>query len=177
MPQSVATRFVPLESPPDMNHTTSPASGRSILNRLKSPFSSKQRNVTDFHVSADEPHRHFSPGDHVKGQVTLSVHRPLRITHLTVSLHGFVCVKKNDGVGRGDFENCGRGKKSYDVANGFWRIFEDEIVLYGDEMLKPSHYKIGFELEFPEGRLPTSLSVSSNPVAFKTACFVHVVHV
>lgn len=53
------------------------------------------RTVADFHIQAAEPHRQHVGGDHVLGAVVVAVVKPLRITHLTVSLRGLVRVFKD----------------------------------------------------------------------------------
>src|ERR1700728_68230 len=85
-------------SPPATPQTSSPpvpSTNRSILSRLTSPLRSRTRNLADFHIRPLEPHRQYSPGDVVKGLVVLTVVKPIRITHLTVALHGIVRVFKS----------------------------------------------------------------------------------
>lgn len=141
---------------------------RSLINRIASPFKSKTRHVSDFHIQTDEPHRHFSPGDIVKGSVFLTVHKPVRITHIVICLRGFVKVYKTaiapgEGIAKdGGFPGTGRGKRGTEyLGNGFISLFEDEVVLCGDGRLDVGLYTFRFELEFPSSGLPSSIDVST----------------
>ena len=103
----------------------------------------------------------------MSGSVRLSVLRPTRVTHIVVSLHGFVQVFKNPGSpGEGfrantNYLGTGRGKKSGEYfGNGFASLFEDEVVLCGDGRLAEGAYQFNFELEFPDRDLPSSIDVS-----------------
>ncbi|KAL1844556.1 hypothetical protein VTK73DRAFT_2316 [Phialemonium thermophilum] len=68
------------------------ASSRSFFSRFALPIRPRTRNVADFHIRPADPHRKYSAGDHVRGAVILTVLKPIRITHLTVSLHGYVRI-------------------------------------------------------------------------------------
>lgn len=135
---------------------------------MRSPFASKVRNITDFHIDVNDPHRQYQPGDLVTGSVRLRVNKPVRVTHLVVCLHGFVQVYKNPGSpGEGYRANAqylanGRQRKSSGeyFGNGFASLFEDEVVLCGDGRLAEGTYQFNFELEFPDRDLPSSIDVS-----------------
>ena len=151
-------------SPP----TPSPSfSGRRLISKIASPFASKARNITDYFVEVDDPHKQYSPGDAVRGSVKLRVVKPTRVTHIVVCLHGFVQVFKNPGSpGEGFRSNAsyvgsGRGTKTGEYfGNGFASLFEDEVVLCGDGRLADGSYQFQFELEFPDRDLPSSIDVS-----------------
>jgi hypothetical protein len=145
---------------------SSPVPSRSLLSRLKAPLSSKTRNYTEFYIQSDDPHRQYTPGDIISGTVILKVLKPLRITHLVVSLHGYAQVYKNPNAPGDGYKNysstvgLGKGKRggSY-FGNGFVSLFEDEIVLCGEGRLSEGVYHFNFELEFPSKGLPSSIDV------------------
>jgi hypothetical protein len=149
--------------------TSSPfaSTGRSFLSRLASPLKSRTRNLTDFHIKPLEPHRQYSPGDIVKGAVILRVVKPIRITHLTVCLRGFVRVFKNpNGASEPLPVDAGltasnNPRKSQYFGNGHASLFQDEQTLCGEGRLDAGHYEFNFELEFPSKGLPTSIDVSA----------------
>lgn len=151
---------------PDRSPAT-PLSGRRIISRITSPFANKARNITDFYVEIDDPHRQYSHGDVVTGSVRLRVVKPTRITHIVVCLHGFAQVFKNPGNpsegSRGHTGYAGTGtsgKKSGEYfGNGFASLFEDEVVLCGDGRMLEGAYQFQFELEFPDQDLPSSIDV------------------
>lgn len=139
-----------------------------MLSRLTSPFSAKSRSIGGFHIDVEDPHRQYSPGDIVKGSVRLRVLKPSRVTHIVVSLHGYVQVFKNPGSpGEGFRANTAyvgtrRGKSSGEYfGNGFASLFEDEVVLCGDGRLADGSYQFNFELQFPDKDLPSSIDVSA----------------
>ena len=150
----------------DSVSSNSPAPSRSFLSRLKSPLSSKSRNFTDFYIQSDDPHRQYVPGDTISGTVIIKVVKPLRITHLVVSLHGYAQVFKNPNAPGDAYKNysatvgLGKGKKqgSY-FGNGFVSLFEDEVVLCGEGKLAEGVYHFNFDLEFPSKGLPSSIDV------------------
>jgi hypothetical protein len=145
---------------------SSSSSGRSLLSRLKSPLQSKTRHFADFYILPDDPHRQYAPGDIISGSVILKVLKPVRITHLVISLHGYAQVFKNPNSPGDGYRNysttvgSGRGKKggSY-FGNGFISLFEDEVVLCGEGRLAEGVYHFNFELEFPSKGLPSSIDV------------------
>lgn len=150
----------------DSVSSNSPAPSRSFLSRLKSPLSSKSRNFTDFYIQSDDPHRQYVPGDNISGTVIIKVIKPLGITHLVVSLHGYAQVFKNPNAPGDAYKTysatvgSGRGKKqgSY-FGNGFVSLFEDEVVLCGEGKLAEGVYHFNFDLEFPSKGLPSSIDV------------------
>ncbi|KAH3916262.1 hypothetical protein HBI56_035910 [Parastagonospora nodorum] len=154
-------------------HPPSPAPSRSFLSRLKSPLSSKSRNYTEFYIQSDDPHRQYAPGDIISGSVILKVTKPLRITHLVVSLHGYAQVFKNPNAPGDAYKNycttvgSGKGKRagSY-YGNGFVSLFEDEVVLCGEGRLSEGVYHFNFELEFPSKGLPSSIDFERGTIAY-----------
>lgn len=158
--------------------TSSQQSARSLLSRIKSPLQSKARNFTDFYIQPDDPHRQYTPGDIISGSVILKVVKPLRITHLVISLHGFAQVFKNPNSPGDSYKNyattigSGKGTKgtpkggSY-FGNGFASLFDDEAVLCGEGRLGEGVYHFNFELEFPAKGLPSSIDVSFSAASLK----------
>lgn len=151
----------------------STSSGHRILSRIRSPFTSKSRNITDFAIEPDEPHKQYSPGDVVTGNVRLRVHKPIRVTHIAVCLHGFAQVYRHPGApDEGPRANSaqlgsGRGKKSGEYhGNGFASLFEDEVVLCGDGRLAEGAYQFNFELEFPDRDLPSSIDFERGTISY-----------
>jgi hypothetical protein len=145
------------------------STGRSLLSRLTSPLKSRTRNLTDFYIRPLEPHRQYSPGDSVKGAVVLSVVKPIRLTHLTVCLHGFVRVFKHPNDAKEPLHNdsvlasSNHSRKSQYFGNGHASLFQDEITLCGEGRLEPGVYEFNFELEFPNEGLPTGIDVCHFP--------------
>ena len=140
----------------------------SILSRFSSPFASKKpRNVSEYTIELQEPYKTFSPGDRIRGHVVLNVERPVRITHLTICLHGAVKVLKN---GRIPGESTSRWRSYLATGQGKWgeayfgnglaALFKDEVVLAGEGYLSASSYIFNFDLELPADRLPSSIDVS-----------------
>ncbi|EUC33207.1 hypothetical protein COCCADRAFT_36965 [Bipolaris zeicola 26-R-13] len=152
---------------------SSPVSARSFLSRFKSPLSSKSRNYTEFYIQSDDPHRHYTPGDVISGTVIIKIVKPLRITHLVVSLHGYAQVFKNPNTPGDAYKNyCssvgnGRANKagSY-FGNGFVSLFEDEVVLCGEGRLAEGIYHFNFELEFPSKGLPSSIDFERGTISY-----------
>lgn len=138
---------------------------RSIFSRFTLPIRPRARNLTDFHIRPADPHRRYSAGDHVQGAVALTVLKPIRITHLTVSLHGYVRVHKtsNSGVNEPPINpaviSSQSGSKFKYFGNGFASLFEDEQVLSADGRLEPGKYEFNFDLMFPDHGLPSSIDV------------------
>jgi hypothetical protein len=146
----------------DSVSSSSPAASRSFLSRLKSPLSSKSRNFTDFYIQSDDPHRQYVPGDIISGTVIIKIVKPLRITHLVVSLHGYAQVFKNPYKSYSATVGSGKGRKSGSYfGNGFVSLFEDEVVLCGEGKLAEGVYHFNFDLEFPSKGLPSSIDVST----------------
>ncbi|KFY02270.1 hypothetical protein O988_02261 [Pseudogymnoascus sp. VKM F-3808] len=159
----------------DVSPTTSSSrlalSGRSILSRLTSPLRSRNRNATDFHIRASEPHRQYSPGDIVKGIVVLTVVKPIRITHLTVALHGFVRVLKKPApagevITSDHVVDITSNKRSQYTGNGHVSLFHDEITLCGEGRLEPGIYEFEFNLQFPSQGLPSSIDFERGTISY-----------
>ncbi|KAL1618977.1 ph-response sensor protein [Neofusicoccum ribis] len=145
----------------------------SLLSRIKSPFGSKARHISEFYIKPDDPHRQYSPGDLISGAVVLKVVKPIRVTHIVVSLHGYVQVYKNpnspgDGY-RSHYSAIATGKGSriggY-FGNGFASLFEDEVVLCGEGRLGEGTYQFNFELEFPSKGLPSSIDFERGTISY-----------
>lgn len=160
----------------DITHMPSTSSSawsttsRSLLNRLSllKVLRSRSRNLTDFYIRPDEPYRKYSPGDTVKGTVVLTVIKQIRITHLTVCLHGFLRVFKslnhvNDLFANPSLPKSQKSHKSQCVGNGHASLFQDEVTLCGEGRLDAGIYEFEFELVFPSNGLPTSIDVCLPP--------------
>lgn len=138
---------------------------KSFFQKLTSPLRSRTRNLTDFHIRPADPHRRYSPGDTVKGIVVLSIVKPVRITHITVALHGYVHVYKSPNnvseltANEANWAQSGSAKRSQYFGNGHASLFQDEVILCGDGRLEVGMYEFEFELEFPKKGLPTSIDV------------------
>ncbi|KAF2757098.1 hypothetical protein EJ05DRAFT_55719 [Pseudovirgaria hyperparasitica] len=155
--------------------TSSPVSStpRSFLSRLAPSFASKTRSSAEFDIQLDDPHRQYAPGDAVTGTVTLKVLKPLRITHLVISLHGYVQVYKNpntpgDGY-RAHNPSIGSGKgpkKAGYYGNGFATLFEEETVLCGDGSMQKGIFKFQFSLDFPSKTLPSSIDFERGTISY-----------
>lgn len=154
-------------------------SGSSFLSRFSLPLRSRARHIADFHVRPAEPHRRYGAGDQVEGAVVLTVVKPVRITHLVVSLHGFMRVFKSPSAPANEpvldpadvpaipIRNARH--KSY--GNGAVRLFQDEQTLSGDGRLEPGRYEFNFDLLFPAERLPSSIDVRMTAAALRTSPF------
>ncbi|KAI0894867.1 hypothetical protein F4806DRAFT_99942 [Annulohypoxylon nitens] len=144
----------------------------SFFSRLTSPLRSRTRNLADFHIRLQEPHRNYSAGDHVRGHVILSVVKPIRITHLTVALHGFVRVYKHAGAGA-QLSPVNPAVISHDknrnvryFGNGLASLFQDEQVLCGEGRLKPTRFEFEFDLIFPSKGLPSSIDFERGTISY-----------
>ncbi|KAL0938857.1 ph response protein [Colletotrichum truncatum] len=149
-----------------VEETTS--STRSFFSRFALPIRSRTRNLADFHVRPDDPHRQYSAGDHVRGAVVLTVVKPVRITHLTVTLHGYVRVHKGPAVSEPAVANpalSGRSSAQYH-GNGYASLFQDEQVLSGEGRLEASKYEFNFDLVFPEKGLPSSIDFERGTISY-----------
>ncbi|KAF2098632.1 hypothetical protein NA57DRAFT_23527, partial [Rhizodiscina lignyota] len=151
-----------------------PPSGRStsFLSRIKAPFGSKTRNIAEFYIQPDDPHRQYSPGDHITGSVILKVVKPLRVTHVVVCLHGFVQVYKtpnNPGESYRAYTGTsvpGKTARTGYFGNGFVSLFQDEHILCGEGRLGEGVYQFGYELVFPRDRLPSSIDFERGTVSY-----------
>ncbi|KAF6837583.1 pH response protein [Colletotrichum plurivorum] len=149
-----------------VEETTS--SARSFFSRFALPIRSRSRNLADFHVRPDDPHRQYSAGDHVGGAVVLTVVKPIRITHLTVSLHGYVRVHKGPAISEPPVANpalSGRSSAQYH-GNGHASLFQDEQVLSGEGRLEAGKYEFNFDLVFPEKGLPSSIDFERGTISY-----------
>ena len=149
----------------------SSSSSLSFFSRLTLPLRSRARYVADFHIRPAEPHRRYGAGGQVQGAVVLTVVKPVRITHLVVSLHGFMRVYKGPSVPANEavvdpaeaLVTSGRGSRAKNLANGCVRLFQDEQTLSGDGRLEPGRYEFNFNLLFPADGLPSSIDVCATP--------------
>jgi hypothetical protein len=152
----------------DSRSNTPTPSRPSLLSRLSLPLTLRNRNrhVADFHVRPDEPHKNYSAGKHVRGAVVLTIVKPIRITHLVVSLHGYVQVVK-DPVAMAKTQSVvprgGSSLRPQYLGNGLASLFQDEQVLSGEGRLEAGKYEFGFDLVFPDTILPSSIDVCSCP--------------
>lgn len=149
-----------------------PGRSTSLLSRIKAPFGSKTRNIAEFYVRPDDPHRQYSPGDVISGSVILKVLKPLRVTHVVVCLHGFVQVYKTPNHPGESYRaytgssTPGKTNRAGYFGNGFASLFQDEVILCGEGRLGEGTYQFGYELVFPRDRLPSSIDVSSRNPGF-----------
>ena len=138
-----------------------PPTSRSLWSRLSLPIRNRARNIADFHIIPKEPHRQYTAGDRVHGAVHLTVVKPVRITHLTVTLHGFVRVHKGPAVAERELATPvlnGRADAQYH-GNGYASLFQDEVVLAGEGRLDAAKYQFQFDLQLPKTGLPSSIDV------------------
>lgn len=141
------------------------SSSRSFFSRFALPIRSRNtRNLIDFHIRPSEPHRKYNAGDSVKGAVILTVVKPVRLTHLTVALRGFVRVYKNpnaanEPVNPPGIDSDGLSQFKF-LGNGYASLFQDEQVLCADGRLESGKYEFNFDLLFPGSDLPSSIEVS-----------------
>ena len=147
----------------------SPAVGppKSVFNKLKSPFTSKQHPQIKQEILLENPYREYAPGESIRGKVNLDVPKPVRATHLVVRLHGFVKVVTHSKLpGEAipydeNLLNASKGRKVGEYfGNGFAKLFEDEHVLCGDGRLY-GNYVFQFEVLLPQKNVPSSIDVSS----------------
>lgn len=161
-------------APPTQEETSTnggrPASASassSFFSRLGLPsLRSRTRNLADFHIRPADPHRKYWPGDHVNGAVILTIVKPIRIVHLTVTLYGFARVFRatgptNEIVPSPSAINASPIKAFRYHGNGLLSLFQDEQVLSGEGRLEPGKYEFGFDLVFPPGKLPSSIDVGT----------------
>ncbi|KAK1752463.1 putative pH-response regulator protein palF/rim-8 [Echria macrotheca] len=150
-----------------------PAS-RSFFSRFSLPLRSRTRNVADFHIRPADPHRKYGAGDHVQGAVILTVVKPVRITHLTVSLHGYVRVYKSPGAPSNEPivnpaevpTTTGRNARQKSLGHGYAPLFHDEQVLSSDGRLEPGRYEFNFDLVFPKKSLPSSIDFERGTISY-----------
>lgn len=163
----------PLPPPPPSpvpSAAPSSSSRPSLLSRLSLPLRNRNRNVIDFHVRCDEPYRKYNAGDSVRGCVVLVLVKPLRITHLVVSLHGYVRVLRDPtSVAKAQLATGlpqgGSSARPQYHGNGLASLFQDEQVLSSEGRIEPGKYEFNFDLAFPDKELPSSIDVGRGPTA------------
>ncbi|KYK55599.1 pH response protein PalF [Drechmeria coniospora] len=152
-----------------------PPARPSLLSRLNLPlpsaFRNRHRNVVDFHIRCDEPYRKYAAGDAVRGAVVLAAVKPVRITHLVVSLHGYVRVLKDPtSLAKAQLaaalpsHGCSNHPQYH--GNGLASLFQDEQILSGEGRLEPGRYEFGFELLFPNKELPSSIDFERGTISY-----------
>lgn len=115
----------------------------------------------------------------MRGAVVLVVVKPLRITHLVVSLHGYVRVLKDPtSVAKAQsvttLPPAGSSRRPQYQGNGLTSLFQDEQVLSGEGRIEPGKYEFGFDLIFPDKGLPSSIDVrvhSTSIIYILLLCF------
>lgn len=144
---------------------------RSFFSRFSLPIrGSRARHIADFHIQPKEPHRQYNAGDHVHGAVNLTVLKPIRLTHLTVTLHGYVRVSKGPAIAERELTTPvlnGRPDAQYH-GNGYASLFQDEVVLAGEGKLDAAKYQFEFDLQLPKTALPSSIDVRPFPPRSRT---------
>lgn len=147
---------------------------RSLSSTIGSLFNAKGPHVNGFSIELEEKGlRTYGPGDVVSGTVVLDVARPLGVTHVTVSLTGFVDVFKNHrsrarAPSEAEHNKRSRGNRwtSEYYGDGFASLFEQEVVICGEGRLDPKTYHFQFEIAFPSQlSLPSSIEVRSLEVS------------
>ncbi|KAH8163536.1 hypothetical protein CIB48_g4708 [Xylaria polymorpha] len=167
----VLIKWVPTLTMSPTCRSTTPPPKTSFFSRLTAPIRSRSRNLADFHIRLKEPHRHYSAGDHVHGFVILSVVKPIRVTHLTVTLHGYVRAFKSSSaaaqlapVNPAIISHGGRNGRYH--GNGHASLFQDEIVLCGEGRLEASRWEFEFDLQFPDLELPSSIDFERGTIGY-----------
>lgn len=145
-----------------------PSPARSFFSRFSLPGRTRPRHIADFHISPSDPHRQYAAGDKVYGSVVVTVVKPIRITHLTVSLHGYVRAYRGPAIADRETTNpvlTGVSSAQYH-GNGHASLFQDEQVLAGEGRLEVSKYEFRFELQFPEKGLPSSIDFERGTISY-----------
>ena len=147
---------------------------RGLSTRFGALFGSRSSSINEPQIELDEPYKQYSRGEIVKGRVVLNVSRPLGITHLTVSLFGYLEVFKRHAKNKSSLRTnpvkvaSGKGKRwvAEYYGDGFASLFEHETTLCGEGRLDPNIYHFEFEVPFPSDRdLPSSIEVSATNLA------------
>lgn len=156
-------------APAPASAAVEPSSSNSIsfFSRLTLPLRSRTRYIADFHIRPAEPHRKYGAGDQVQGAVVLTVVKPVRITHLVVSLYGYMRVSKGPGLSANEPvidpaevpTTASRISRQKSTSTGCVKLFQDEQTLSGDGRLEPGRYEFNFNLLFPSDGLPSSIDV------------------
>ncbi|KAK2594155.1 ph-response sensor protein [Conoideocrella luteorostrata] len=162
---------VPVKSPSTGATRPSLLSRLSLPLQLPLPFRSRNRSFPDFHIRCEEPHKKYSAGDAVRGAVVLALVKPLRLTHLVVSLHGYVRVLKDPtSVAKAQSVTTlpppGSSRRPQYQGNGLTSLFQDEQVLSGEGRIEPGKYEFGFELIFPDKGLPSSIDFERGTISY-----------
>lgn len=140
----------------------------SLFTKCTAPFISKQHSHVEQEIRLDEPFRQYQPGNSVKGAIRLNVAKPVRITHLTLRLHGFVKVINRAKSPGEDIQydeklfaaGSGKGRRGIEYfGNGFAQLFDEEVVLCGEGCVS-GKYEFRFELALPSKGMPSSINVS-----------------
>ncbi|OAQ91891.1 pH-response regulator protein palF/RIM8 [Purpureocillium lilacinum] len=152
---------------------TPPAARPSLFSRLSLPLPlrNRNRNLVDFHIRCDEPYKKYCAGDSVRGVVVLALVKPLRITHLVVSLHGYVRVLKDPASAAKAhlapaLASNGPSNRPQYHGNGLASLFQDEQVLSGEGRIDTGRYEFGFELVFPDKELPSSIDFERGTISY-----------
>ncbi|KAL2154788.1 hypothetical protein VTH82DRAFT_3464 [Thermothelomyces myriococcoides] len=156
------------------NSNNSSSSSGSFLSRFTLPLRPRTRYIADFHIRPNEPHRNYGAGDQVKGAVVLTVVKPVRITHLVVSLHGYMRVYKGPNAPAHEpiidpaepVSTSGRSSRQKHHGHGYVRLFQDEQTLSGDGRLEPGRYEFHFNLLFPSSGLPSSIDFERGTISY-----------
>ncbi|KEF52624.1 uncharacterized protein A1O9_11467 [Exophiala aquamarina CBS 119918] len=145
---------------------------RSILSYFSNPLANHARNMFDLVIEPEDPFRVYSPGQTVKGHITLTVTKGFDITHLIIALHGYAKVYKhqvtaNDAVPSAELLMTGRGPRNFEYhGNGLASLFQNEQVLCGNGFLKKQVYKFAFEVAFPNKSLPSTIEFERGNIAY-----------
>ncbi|KAK1834688.1 putative pH-response regulator protein palF/rim-8 [Podospora conica] len=148
------------------------APSRSFFSRFALPLRSRARHVADFHIRPSDPHRTYRAGEHVQGAVILAIVKPVRITHLTVALHGYARVSKTPSAPSAEPINpaevpMGAGRSArLKSSGGYASLFQDEQVLSSDGRLEPGRYEFNFDLLFPSKGLPSSIDFERGTISY-----------
>ncbi|KAK4105530.1 hypothetical protein N658DRAFT_416106 [Parathielavia hyrcaniae] len=163
-------------SPASASASENPSSSSSLsfFSRFALPLRSRTRYIADFHIRPAEPHRKYGAGDQVQGAVVLTVVKPVRITHLVVSLHGYMRVYKGPSTAGNEpiidpgeaLSSSSRISRQKGLSNGCVRLFQDEQILSGDGRLEPGRYEFNFNLLFPGDGLPTSIDFERGTISY-----------
>lgn len=138
---------------------------RSILSYFSNPLAKHARTMFDIAIEPEDPFRVYSPGQTVKGHVTLTVSKGFDITHLVIALHGYAKVYKHqippgEGLPAPEGLMNGKGPRGPQYhGNGLASLFQHEQVLCGNGFLKKQVYKFAFEVPFPSRSLPSTIDV------------------
>ncbi|KAF8454069.1 hypothetical protein BDZ91DRAFT_801944 [Kalaharituber pfeilii] len=135
----------------------------TALNKLRPPRGARKQ-VSEFYIRLNEPHREYSPSDLVRGSVILTTEKDIRVTHLVVNLVGRV-----DLYGVATY-NVGK-KKTVNYAGpvefeGGVILCRDQQVLCGEGRLEAGVYEFGFVMELTGKRLPSSLNFEKGSISY-----------